>query len=730
MALPEKRIRRAARAAEKRVVREATHYLEHIFADLDSVSLMAPPPVIEEENLSLVLKSHPNEGTISEGLRLLEELESQSFQPPSSTEDWRFFEVFERRVLGFKNIALLKRLNELFHPQDPTAWKLVLNGGTCEGTVFCPLSWPARRKKTADDKIEGIIKKCKVSSFKDRASPAFLEPEAIKRIWDTSIEEVGTGLLEGPFDLDGLSDEVEFLVPRFAVFQKQKYRMIDDARAFNHDCQLDRVIPLPSPLQALAMATATARLQANADLNPRLVDCFSVNSRKRKAPAKAAACEQSEFVQVLLRENYDLGSKISEQENVDGVVVDIEKAYKTIGIVKGHEKSNYIAVFDPKNEKWVAFRGLSLVFGNTHSVVVWVRVAQLLSSCIRGLFSIPNSVFIDDFHSFIRSGLGPRTAFALCTFFDKVGWSYKLEKIDVSNESVTLLGLVFSLVGHPSLTISDERKAMYSSMLEEKMSQKFLSPNEAASLYGKLSFALCSVCDRRLRPLIRPLMVRMFQNNKDFSLNKALALSLRACADLIKVLPPRKLTVSPVRFLVYTDASWRRGKGVLAGVLVFPERVNRESGSLGKVLMWRLAVSESDLHPSVAKFPINFLEAVAAIIALKVWIKLLSNSRCVFLLDNCAAEGTLHRMNSGRPSMSLSAFYFWLIASEFSVSPELGRVPSESNVSDLPTKNDEMFRKFQEAFDYDEWFLSEEDRAFIFKFMKFEVQHAEILTCA
>ncbi|CAD7977171.1 unnamed protein product, partial [Amoebophrya sp. A25] len=76
-------------------------------------------------------------------------------------------------------------------------------------------------------------------------------------------------------------------------------------------------------------------------------------------------------------------------------------AYKSVGIVVTQQHANYIAVYDPSSLKLFAFRSSALLFGNTHSVVVWVRVSLLIVAAIRGLFQIPVAVYIDDYRSFV-----------------------------------------------------------------------------------------------------------------------------------------------------------------------------------------------------------------------------------------------------------------------------------------------------------------------------------------
>ncbi|CAD7930149.1 unnamed protein product [Amoebophrya sp. A25] len=153
--------RQAVRAAEKQKVREAVEYLDRICADVKFASNSVPASAINPESFTLVSKSLPSEDSIVEGLCLLNGMESESFCPARGEDGCRCFDRSNLRVMGFKRVCLLRRMSQLFHPEDPEAWRLVLQGGTCEGAAWCPPHWEDGRAKAAGDSLEKIIRRCK-----------------------------------------------------------------------------------------------------------------------------------------------------------------------------------------------------------------------------------------------------------------------------------------------------------------------------------------------------------------------------------------------------------------------------------------------------------------------------------------------------------------------------------------------------------------------------------------
>ncbi|CAD7961049.1 unnamed protein product [Amoebophrya sp. A25] len=231
-----------------------------------------------------------------------------------------------------------------------------------------------------------------------------------------------------------------------------------------------------------------------------------------------------------------------------------------------------------------------------------------------------------------------------------------------------------------------------------------------------------------MHPLLRPLVIRMFSSYGDRKLNKVLRICLQTCRELVCSLPPRVLFAAPVRFLLYTDASWQRGRsGTMAGVLVDLFAPLVEGIPFGrKFLFWRFRVTKDMIHSKYNLHPINFLEAVAPLVSVYLWGEKFVHTKLICFIDNNSAKGTLNRMNSGKCHLALVAYFFWKFCTEKRISCLVDRVKSEDNISDLPTRED-LHRFFVENFCTEEVLLSDELVEVVKKVLLLDTEFKEIL---
>lgn len=317
-----------------------------------------------------------------------------------------------------------------------------------------------------------------------------------------------------------------------------------------------------------------------------------------------------------------------------------------------------------------------MLFGNTHSVVCWVRMSLLALAMIRNLGGLPASVFIDDFHTFVPKGLGEKAATFITSVFDAVGLPWKSHKRKWGS-NICLLGLDFLLKGRPSACISVERVEKVMEFTRGIVDRGRLSSKEASQLYGRVCFCFTSVSDRRLLPFLKSVLGRVYggpETRLTFALRDALGAILR----ILPALPPRVLRNPSPSYVLWTDAAFSKGRGVMAGVL--------RSVLGGGMRYWRRKVYRDELDDSVKSYPINFLEAVAACVSLLVWRGILSGRRFDIRIDNTAAEIVLLNQYSNKRHMGAVTECFWTEATCNSMMPWLRRVESAKNIGDLPTR--------------------------------------------
>ncbi|CAD7945782.1 unnamed protein product [Amoebophrya sp. A25] len=221
----------------------------------------------------------------------------------------------------------------------------------------------------------------------------------------------------------------------------------------------------------------------------------------------------------------------------------------------------------------------------------------------------------------------------------------------------------------------------------------------------------------------------MFLKKGSLGLSSALVSCLKLCYELLPQIPPRKLFADPCRCIVYTDASWQRGRtGTIAGVLIDLEQVTDASTpeGLGILSYWKYDVHKHMTHEKFASFPINVLESIAPTVSVQVWGELFRNSRVEMYIDNSSAQGCLIRMNSGKPHLAVMSFEFWRSCSLLSISPYIDRVPSADNIADLPTKVN-LLSFFREFFNTREVPLSDKIVQDLHRLLMLDVRWKEIL---
>ena len=636
--------------------------------------------LVSQENLFAISNLDNVLQSIEDGLRLLQRLswETSVLEADLHAQAAASLGPGARIVAG-KKLALIRELNRRYHPEDDSVWELFVTGARAAGTCFCPPHWA----KKSSSGIEEDSVSCPVfedirgsiDHFRTRRAPNFMTLEDQNYVWKTSLEEVEEGKLSGPYELDqvvGLfpGEEIGPLVLRFAVTQKDKVRLCDDARETNASSRLRNIVPLPSTTSALALATAVSDF----------LESGSLNGSYLSYPKKRRLCVGASNLNLL--SSSGISSK-NLDSRVAGVVADVKGAYKIIPLRQGHKKYCLIAVYCPERERYLVFVSHTMIFGNLHSVTEWVRVSRFLISVQIKMLGLPSDIYIDDDHAFVPRYAGQAAKFAITQLWDTMGIEYKSNKVMCSTDPgadniLPLLGLEFVLSERPCLRVSDERITSLTSTIDEVVAANYLPPGAASKLLGRISFPLCSIIGRRFNPVLKPIVHRVFHDGTSCSLlNKSLLASLSACRELLPRLPVRSLKKHRGVSLLLSDASWSHGKGRIAGVLY--------QGSDIPMAGWYVCVLRDDIPEECHRAPINFLEAVAAIINQRVFRDSVQNTDVIAAIDNTAAEGLLLNMSSRRPILAGLAYTYWTDASCLNVSPWVTRVASELNIADWLT---------------------------------------------
>eukprot|EP00392_Amoebophrya_sp_AT5.2_P007775 g7794.t1 len=603
-------------------------------------------------------------------------------------------------------------------------WRVLTAGGNSVGRTAAPSFWPSKaggnkRGRGVDaglDLSEEISSAENLTRLRSRRS-SWMPPEDVRYCWESSLLERDGGWLRGPFTLDEAAAlGAEILLTRFAHHETEKIRLCDNGIPLNVVSAMATGIPLPSVSHALALSASWAEMFRERPLTdahgPRApCTCFwrdvrSFSGRQDEA-RDPLNCEKYTFaafpgdahdlsppdlgaqVDAILGHLPDFGpdpdtGSWSEEESLVQWIVDVANAYKNVAISPEGARTNWIAVFDPTDPtpQYKAFQGLTLLFGNLHSVTEWIIIGQFLAFAVRWLFGLPLVIYIDDMTGPIFGCLRRLALRAIVFMLETFGFPWKLKKVRSGVRDFTVLGLDFNtLERRPCMRLSAARAEALASSLRSVLESGTLSPAAASKLSGKFLFPFSLAVGRRINGLLKPLFRRAAMTDRRATALPLSALTrstLEFMADAVPLLPPvcyRHLSLPVV--LSYTDASWKRGAGWLGGIRV------RDSS----LEAFRLRLSRADFgDASWGSFPINVLEALAPVLLLLLWGPALSHSRLVLVLDNSTAFSVLRNCSGNRGHLSLVAALFWSLCARFGITPYLELLPSRENIADATTR--------------------------------------------
>ena len=140
--------------------------------------------------------------------------------------------------------------------------------------------------------------------------------------------------------------------------------------------------------------------------------------------------------------------------------------------------------------------------------------------------------------------------------------------------------------------------------------------------------------------------------------------------------------------LSYTDASYEHETG-LGGIAAFiPDLGNRENGFGGSFdRAMELGITDDIIKYFHGTSIIYALELLALVLTLFELAATLKNRTLVAFIDNNAALFALIRGASKIPLVDRLIAIFWKTSDEYNISIWMERVPSASNISDLPTRD-------------------------------------------
>ena len=225
---------------------------------------------------------------------------------------------------------------------------------------------PSSKRIGIDRPIEEIFEE---SSERFRGRPNKGSNKADNEIWNEGTEQKLRGLMGGPFDFNedgpvrGEEKALHNIAFRFAVIQPENVRAIDDCKhaRINEFCKIRTPISLPSWDHV------------------------------------------AECTRMISSANREWGCAVADQH----------AAYKCEPLMPKHINLRIIAIWNPKSQRYFAFKPPTQLFGSADSVLNYNILSRILAPLANRVFAIPVLGYFGDFGFIVPWDVGN---IALSTF--------------------------------------------------------------------------------------------------------------------------------------------------------------------------------------------------------------------------------------------------------------------------------------------------------------------------
>ena len=473
----------------------------------------------------------------------------------------------------------------------------------------------------------------------------------LSTVWAETMKEVSKGWLGPPREVKGDGTLVGFPLERinfafrFPVVQIDKIRCCDDLlhAQTNQFCRIDSPITLPS---------------------------------------------------------WDLVAEICLSTKSSGIdwcfgKVDHCSAYKNLPIRPSDQRFSYITIKNPSTGRFVAMAPKTQISGSIASVLHYNVLSRILVSIFNRVFGIPMIGYFDDFGFLIPSSLSSDALQLVHQVCQMLGVKLKPDKSSIGRIA-TFLGLRGSFTHSDNdftLTISlpNDKRVKWQEMLAGIIASRRVTHAALESIIGRLGFAQCSIYSKFARTMLQPLYAKLYAKPYYLSIHGRTLDVIRWWWVALDKLPPRSIKPRNEKpdFILYTDASYENGSGVLAAVLFDNSKhIEGTSRVADKVLRADASSTLLDLFTDTSI--IFGLELSAVTLSIFKFREIFKGKSILIFVDNNAVLGAIVK---GQTPVSIAHCFLsamWLIASESSFSIWFERVASIDNIADVPTRNGVM----------------------------------------
>ena len=468
-----------------------------------------------------------------------------------------------------------------------------------------------------------------------------------KIIFDLSTLEQEAGLLSSWVTKEQL--DVKYgagkwrALPRYAIHQGEKYRLIDNGRAGEHNDTYEATETIHTTCTAAGVALA---------------------SHYRKIMGKP----------MLGKDRLQISTQ------------DMWKAYRQIPCHPSQSQFMVVMVWHPWNKEWVFGQTSGLLFGITGAVLHFNRIPALIVALARRWLAIPVQNFFDDFRilDLARSN-GSANRFFCLLVEEILGFRIDPKKEQKPDYRGIFLGNVedYNVAGEEDIMMvapKPGRKEAIQEFVNEAIKHKCLHPGEAKTLRGRMIHYASTCAGRVGKGILHFINEQASSSPPGWS--EGLHFNLLFLLEILQLDIPRKIPLSisqRKKVRVWSDASFHTSSvGVplckLCAIIVAP-------GVAPQGIVTQVPIKLLNAFQE-RKQQIHMGELLAPFCALIHWGAIFEDSSAIFYIDNMGVlcnivNGASRQLDAGTVTFALhlrlaslrsSAWWEW--------------VESESNCSD------------------------------------------------
>jgi hypothetical protein len=549
-----------------------------------------------------------------------------------------------RRILKGKRLVLLDCMLRECGYADPSIAFDIANGFDLVGVAPISGALPEAFQPAQLSEADLLSNASAANKSIYHSTKSCGDPEIDAELWRKTCKEKDEGWLHGPVPFSEFEHSGR-LTRRFPVVQSGKVRCVDNFS----ESQINDAVTLQNRVTVDGADTVSAMC-----------------AEQMRALKEAGKCTK------LVGRSFDLTS-----------------AYRQLVVSDKSHKWSRVAVYNPLTQRTECFLQYCLPFGARASVNAFIRAARMLQFLALQI-NVVVSCYFDDFIVLSVPELSSSTEKAFAALLELVGFVYDKEgpKADAMSSEVSALGVVFDLScsqdGLLRVKNTEKRIEEVTGKIASTLEGRFLTPGEAATLKGRLGFAEGQLFGRAARRLINDLGSFATASQRRSVITDELSESLQAVSKMLLCSKAREIDTKSHEVLhLYTDASFcpEDGTGGLEGVLC---------SCSGAVLAWFGEQLDTDfcdrLKAEGQSQLICELEALAVLVALKLWSREIQGKHLVAFVDNEGSKYAILRGYSKNPC--LSKIVTSIAEAEVSSTAFCwySRVPSECNTADGPSR--------------------------------------------